>query len=172
MDKINLQLPKLNYKNLDWNRSDNVSYQGRSDKFEEQNNFYQKIGYTENNTEYFQTFDIGDDIKNFINTLFDRCSCSIFKQMPGQTLPQHTDTFYTFAEKNNINPKKCIRLNVFLEDWKTGHYFEINDTPVLQWKAGDAIIIEYDKPHLSGNMGLEPKYTMQITGIYDEFKRS
>ena len=33
-------------------------------------------------------------------------------------------------------------------------------------------IIKYGQPHLSGNMGMEPKYTMQITGLYEEFTRS
>ena len=93
------------------------------------------------------------------------------KQTPGHTLPLHVDTFYQFAEKNSIDPNKCCRLNIFLEDWQSGHYLEINGIPILNWQKGDAIIIYKDEPHLSGNMGMSDKYTMQITGVINEFKR-
>ena len=91
--------------------------------------------------------------------------------MPGQTLPSHVDTFYMISKKFDVAPEDCIRVNIFLEDWESGHYFEINNNPILQWKRGDAIIIEKDEPHLSANNGMKPKYTMQVTGVRDEFKR-
>ena len=91
-------------------------------------------------------------------------------QLSGQP-PSHVDTFYMVSKKFVVDPNECCRVNVFLEDWESGHYFEINETPVLQWQRGDAIIIEKDEPHLSGNFGMKPKYTMQITGVKNEFKR-
>ena len=63
-------------------------------------------------------------------------------------------------------------MNFFLEPWKSGHYFEILNEPFVGWGKMNFKIIRYGELHLSGNMGMEPKYTMQITGLYEEFKRS
>jgi hypothetical protein len=53
---------------------------------------------------------------------------------------------------------------VFLEDWKSGHYFEAMDYAYVDWIAGTVIEWTYDTPHMAANMGLEPRYTLQITG--------
>lgn len=169
MEKVNL--PILEYKELNFQKHTNVSFENRSEEFEEQNRLYQTVGYTEHNSVYFQTFEVGKDVLDFAHSLFPRFSVSIMKQLPGQTLPEHDDTFFQFSKKFKVDSKDCMRLNIFLEDWQSGHYFEINNTPVLQWRAGDAILIDKGEKHLSGNMGMTPKYTMQITGVRSEFKR-
>jgi hypothetical protein len=171
MDKINLTLPVFEYKNLSWVEQHNVGFENRSSQYESQNQLYRDVGYTKFNSCYKQTFDINDDIRNFATTLFDRFSCSVMCQEPGQTLPLHVDTFYKISQQLNVEKTECIRINVFLEDWKSGHYFEINNSSFTDWSKGDAIIIQTNQPHLSGNMGLESKYTMQITGVKNEFKR-
>lgn len=171
MGKINLELPNLNYKNYVWEQEDNVSAQGRSQEFEEQNEKYRRVGYTEHNTMYYRVFNVDDEVHTFCETLFPRYSVGIMKQPPGQTLPLHDDTFYMFAKLNHIDPNECVRVNIFLEDWQSGHYFEINEKSVLHWKQGDAILIRCNEPHLSGNMGMTDKYTMQVTGVMNEFKR-
>jgi kynureninase len=53
---------------------------------------------------------------------------------------------------------------VFLEDWKSGHYFEIDNVAHLNWRKGDYVLWNNDVPHFAGNFGIEPRYTMQITG--------
>jgi hypothetical protein len=53
---------------------------------------------------------------------------------------------------------------VFLEDWKSGHYFEGNDVAKVNWRAGDVVEWQYDASHMAANLGLEPRYTLQITG--------
>ena len=165
-------MPKFDFTNLEWIAHDNVTVQGRSAEFEEQNRFYREAGFTENNSFYYQAFDMNAEIKEFAASLFPRCSISVMRQPPGQTLPSHEDTFYRFANTHNIDPYDCVRVNIFLEDWRSGHYFEINDTPVVPWKAGEAVVIYRNEPHLSGNMGMTEKYTMQITGVESELKRS
>ena len=92
--------------------------------------------------------------------------------MPGQTIPEHFDTFYQFSQKNNCSKEQVCRLNFFLEEWKPGHYFELLGEPFTKWRKMNFKVIRYGQLHLSGNMGLLPKYTMQITGLYEEFKRS
>lgn len=169
MGKIKLQIPHFDYKNLTWVQEDNVTILDRADEFEQQNLQYIKVGYNNLNSMYYRAFDVSEDIHNFCKTLFPRYSVGVMKQPPGQTLPSHEDTFFKFAKTNNIDPYQCCRVNIFLEDWKSGHYFEINEKSVLHWKRGDAIIIRRDQMHLSGNMGMTTKYTMQVTGVYDEF---
>ena len=56
------------------------------------------------------------------------------------------------------------RAIVFLEDWASGHYLEVDNEPVVKWSAGDVVVWEYDTPHLAANMGTTPRYTLQITG--------
>jgi len=171
MKTLHIDLPNFNFKNLNWLAHDNVSSQGRDAKFEEQNRKYIEAGFTEYNSFYYQAFDITEEITQFAHDLFPRCSISVMCQPPGQTLPSHEDTFYKFSKLNDVDPYKCVRVNIFLEDWQSGHYFEINDTPVVPWERGDAVVIYRDELHLSGNMGMTEKYTMQITGVESELKR-
>jgi hypothetical protein len=53
---------------------------------------------------------------------------------------------------------------VFLEDWKSGHYFEANNQSFTHWQAMDYVMWSNDTPHLGGNLGDEARYTVQITG--------
>lgn len=171
MDKITFNLPEFNYTDYKWIQEDNVTILDRASEFEQQNLRYIKAGYNHDNSMYFRAFEVDNDVHIFCRKLFPRYSVGIMKQPPGQTLPTHEDTFYKFASVHNVDPYECCRVNIFLEDWKSGHYFEINENSILQWKRGDAIIIERDEPHLSGNMGLDTKYTMQITGVKNELTR-
>ena len=171
MENIKFNLPEFNYTEYDWMQEVNVTILDRANEFEQQNLRYIEVGYNHDNSMYYRAFEVDETVHDFCRTLFDHYSVGIMKQPPGQTLPSHEDTFYQFAKNNNADPYDCCRVNIFLEDWVSGHYFEINDTPVLQWKRGDAIIIERDELHLSGNMGMQTKYTMQITGVKNELKR-
>jgi hypothetical protein len=36
--------------------------------------------------------------------------------------------------------------------------------PIVNWKAGHVVEWLYDTPHMAANIGLEPRYTLQITG--------
>ncbi len=152
--------------------SNNVSLDGNASEYDEQNQKYISAGFTDTNTQYYQAFELPDEFHNFAKTIFSEYSLSVIKQMPGQTIPSHFDTFYQFCKKVDCDKFKVCRLNFFLEDWKSGHYFEIDDEPFTKWKKLNFKIIRYGQPHLSGNMGMEPKYTMQITGLYEQFKRS
>ena len=58
----------------------------------------------------------------------------------------------------------CVRIVVFLEDWKSGHISEVNGVQVSNWHAGDYMLWESDCPHLAANIGLDKRYTLQLTG--------
>jgi hypothetical protein len=168
---LTIQLPYLDFSSLAFVKKNNVEVDDRSKSFDEQNRFFRSIGYTSENTIINQTFDLPDNFYSIAQSLFPNFSASVIKQDPGQVLPIHTDTFFMVSEKYGVSKDECIRVNIFLDDWQSGHYFELDYQPILHWTKGQAVIIDKDIPHLSGNMGVVPKYTMQVTGIRNEFKR-
>lgn len=119
---------------------------------------------------HYSSADMGDDIPEYAKpflTMFDwHHNGLVFYRMDTcQTLPLHRDAYTTYAKKFNVSAEHIWRAVVFLEDWKSGHYFEIDNQPKMPWKAGDWIAWNNDVPHHAGNYGVEPRYTMQITGI-------
>lgn len=96
-------------------------------------------------------------------------SWSVYRMGPGCVLPNHSDTYAKFREIYNItDPDSVFRAVIFLEDWQSGHYFEIDHCPVINWIAGDTVIWQNDVPHLAANIGMTNRYTLQITGVPDE----
>jgi len=91
---------------------------------------------------------------------------SYYRMMPGTILPTHSDLYKRYIDifKLRGQEQTIRRTVVFLEDWKPGHYAEYNDQPFVGWTAGWANEWSYDAPHMAANMGVEPRYTLQITG--------
>jgi len=91
---------------------------------------------------------------------------SYYRMNTGTVLPTHRDLYLRYIELFNLQGQehRIHRAIVFLEDWKPGHYFEGCDKPWVKWHAGDVAEWCYDAPHLAANLGLEPRYTLQITG--------
>ena len=91
------------------------------------------------------------------------------KQSPGNVMTCHRDPFDLLFDQfpNRTEPK--VRAYIFLEDYKLGHIVQyvLNDKveTSLHWKAGDGLIWDSDVPHLTANVGLQDKYTMQVTGF-------
>lgn len=80
-------------------------------------------------------------------------------------VPPHRDGYPGYALRNNIFDKNQIhRAVIFLEDWQSGHYFEIDNQPIVNWRAGDWISWQNDTLHFAANIGTAPRYTLQITG--------
>jgi len=90
-----------------------------------------------------------------------------FYRMPtGTVMPVHSDLYKRYIELFNLQGKEHTihRALVLLEDWKSGHYLEVNGAPLVDWKAGQVVEWIYDIPHMAANIGLEDRYTLQITG--------
>jgi len=123
--------------------------------------------YKNYNTLHYQVFDVDIPyIKKFAEETFKIYSISFVKQLPGMVIPLHTDKYWFFKSKYKFSEDKIIyRTNIFLEDWKSGHYFEANNEPVVKWKAGQYVLLDTTIFHRSGNIGDDPKYTAQITGL-------
>jgi len=89
---------------------------------------------------------------------------------PMWAVPPHCDGYPGYAKRNNITNLNQIRRGVvFLEDWKSGHYLEVDGQPFIKWKAGDWVWWQGATPHYAANIGLENRYTLQITGVIHEF---
>jgi hypothetical protein len=91
---------------------------------------------------------------------------SYYRMSTGTILPTHSDLYLRYIELFNLQGQehRIRRAVVFLEDWKPGHYSETNDVAKINWRAGDVVEWSYNAPHMAANMGIEPRYTLQITG--------
>ena len=66
----------------------------------------------------------------------------VSKMTPGMALPLHRDRYQTYRSNNNIQNVEIIRrVIVFLEDWKSGHYLEVDGRPFVSWQAGDWVAL-------------------------------
>ena len=76
----------------------------------------------------------------------------------------HLNQFVNYSFNLQEQKYWIYRAIVFLEDWSSGHYSEINGNPFVGWRAGDCLVWRYDTPHMAANLGDLPRYTLQITG--------
>lgn len=91
---------------------------------------------------------------------------SVYRMLPGTVLPAHRDTYSRFKLIHGLeSTQSVVRTIVFLEDWSSGHYLEMNGTPVVNWRAGDWVMWRDDFQHLAANVGKTARYTLQLTGI-------
>ena len=112
-----------------------------------------------------------------IKTMFDDkikySTITINLVKPGNFIPSHKDKFYRlleFAKNNNLDltNKEPIRINLFLQDHKIGHFFEMDNKVCMNYKKGDYVIIKPNKVHSVINIGNENRYTLQVSGFADK----
>lgn len=91
---------------------------------------------------------------------------SYYRMRTGTVLPTHGDLYVKYIALHNLQGQehRLRRAIVFLEDWKSGHYFEGLGQALTDWVAGTVIEWPYDTPHMAANIGPSPRYTLQITG--------
>ena len=91
-------------------------------------------------------------------------SLSLYCMPPGTIMPEHQDNYPKFREiYNEPDVNKICRILIFLDDWKSGHYFELDGEPYVKWSKGDYLWWRGNTPHMAANLGNENRYTMQIT---------
>ena len=94
------------------------------------------------------------------------CGYTFYKMTTGDILPPHADHYNKYKELFHIESSDdVLRCLVFLEDKKQGHMFEV-DQYSMNWHKGGAVLWRGRVPHSAGNIGYEPRYTLQITGHY------
>lgn len=89
-----------------------------------------------------------------------------YRMDTGTVMPTHSDLYLRYIDLFNLHrqERRICRAIVFLEDWKSGHYSEVNEEPIVNWVAGQCVMWEYDTPHSAANLGEDDRYTLQITG--------
>lgn len=98
---------------------------------------------------------------------------SYYRMDTGTVLPTHQDTYKRYVEVYNLQGREYTihRAVVFLEPWASGHYLELDGKPIIEWPRGFCVTWPYDTPHMAANIGLTPRYTLQITGNINEDKQ-
>lgn len=91
---------------------------------------------------------------------------AFYRMRTGTVMPVHQDLYKRYIELFDLQGREhtIMRAIVLLEDWKSGHYLEVNGHPYANWCAGDTVEWVYDTPHMAANIGLQDRYTLQITG--------
>ena len=86
-------------------------------------------------------------------------------QPPGNVIPLHRDTFYQIGQLFPDRTETKVRANIYLEDWRLGHFIQYNDEVNTHWKQGEGFLWDSDILHLGANAGMQDKYTLQISGF-------
>jgi hypothetical protein len=91
---------------------------------------------------------------------------AFYRMHTGTVMPNHSDLYRRYIELFDLAGRETTirRALVLLEDWKSGHYLEVMGSPVVKWSAGTVLEWTYDTPHMAANIGLEDRYTLQVTG--------
>lgn len=142
-------------------------------KLNVQSQDYNHYGYNSHNTKIWKTtnkknkltFDWEDKLCNQLPLIHP--IATVTRQDPGQILPWHKDEFFFHKKNYNFNGE-IWRFLVFLEDWKVGHHLFVESSVLTHWKQGDVIVWKPESMHLAGNSGLEPKWTCNVTGFWNE----
>lgn len=127
-------------------------------------------GYNQTQTLNGAVHTFRDNIPDYARPLCNRLAwndmgCQLFRMNTGDIIPMHQDHYLGYSRAMNITDLNRIwRAVVFLEDWKSGHYLEINSEAFTGWAAGDYVVWNNDVPHMAANIGIDPRYTLQITG--------
>ena len=90
--------------------------------------------------------------------------CCYYRMDTNDIIPNHSDAYNVYTKKFNCKQEDVYKILVFLEDWKSGHYFEVEGNPFIEWKSGDYISWVGNTEHFAANIGTEYRYTLQITG--------
>ena len=89
-------------------------------------------------------------------------------QPPGGVIPLHRDMFYQINKKYPERKELKVRANIYLEDWKLGHFIQYDDVVSTHWKQGQGFLWDSSILHIGANAGMENKYTLQVSGFLNE----
>lgn len=90
---------------------------------------------------------------------------SFYCMQPGDILPHHRDSYSSYCAYHRVRPQQVTRVIVFVNDWRPGFVFEVDGEPIVKYQQGDFVAWHYNTEHMAGNLGREPRYTLQITGV-------
>ena len=83
---------------------------------------------------------------------------------PGMILPLHKDPYKKFMKIYGLDsPEKITRIIVFMQDYIPGHYMQIEDTVITNYTKGCFVQWKGETLHAAFNLGIENRYTLQLT---------
>ena len=115
-----------------------------------------------------EDFDI-DEMEKQLN--MDIKTISTIRQDPGNFIHMHKDVFKKIKNDYDVTGKQIVRSNIHLNDWQPGQSIQYEKDNkwynYVNWEVGDGILMDDECLHIGINAGLQPKYTMQISGFYN-----
>jgi len=87
-----------------------------------------------------------------------------YRMETGCILPLHSDIYKQYTEMFNLRLDQVERVLLFMEDWKSGHYFEVDGNPIMDYVAGTYAWWTGEVEHMAANIGKGYRYTLQLTG--------
>lgn len=109
------------------------------------------------------------EIKSMFDSVLQYSTVTVNKVMPGNFIPPHRDGFFKLKESiktvDNVDDLMIVRINILLQDKKIGHILELDGEVLNNYRKGDYVYIFPGKLHLVANVGFEPRYTCQVSGL-------
>ena len=97
---------------------------------------------------------------------------SSIMQPPGNVIPLHRDTFFQVKKRFPDDKRKIVRYNIYMQDWKIGHFLQHDDNICTHWKQGDGHMWDGEVLHIGANAGMEDKYTLQVSGFLNDKRKN
>jgi hypothetical protein len=112
-------------------------------------------------------------VKDMFSGILEHSMVTVNLVKPGNFIPPHKDMFiklchYADEHRINLTNKEAVRINVFLQDHKLGHFFEMENNVCMNYTKGDFAVIKQGKIHSVINIGNENRYTLQVSGFADK----
>lgn len=101
--------------------------------------------------------------ESIFGSTYSNFTYTFYRMTTLEIMPVHTDHYTRYMALTGSEYKNVRRILVMLEDWKPGHYLEIDGTGIVNWIAGDWFMWDSDCPHAASNIGVDDRYTLQIT---------
>jgi hypothetical protein len=115
-------------------------------------NYYSGIHFNKIHSELFGSIFNAEPIKVWISEI-----------RPGKCFPYHWDADY---DTKKYIEDKMVRYQMFIEDYKIGHFFVLDDITLVGYKSGDVYKWkDYRVWHAGGNIGFESKFIFNFLGI-------
>ena len=111
---------------------------------------------------------LGDDNINKLGLEKDTLLARMIIHTPGHSVAWHEDNplnGYKMAFPDiEIDPDRVIRYWFSAIDWVPGQVFEVGETVISSWNAGDVWQIPFGVPHAVANFGYHIKFSVSLTG--------
>jgi hypothetical protein len=112
-----------------------------------------------------------------MNLLEDYIFIRLLVSWPGHGTAWHTDDagsyIKIFSDLKINKDKKCqlgevVRYWFSPTGWQNGHTFQISESVLWNYKAGEVFQIPFGMGHASANAGYTLKYSVSVTGIFND----